>query len=214
MKYYQLLKILDQTDLAPEDLAPTIGVSNMTLRRWRKKPKNESLPVAYEATIREGLFKLIIQGRLQGNTQELTKALEETNSNSFEACLKSLGVTDPLQAADANNEETTTVVLAQIGHGKEHREEVDSKRKEISAFKSFGKSWSKHIAMLLKVIQSDHLTLLDKVVAYGALFYLLCPFDLIPDSIPVVGYLDDFAMLAVAAAFYMRNYPQLKSETR
>ncbi len=31
----------------------------------------------------------------------------------------------------------------------------------------------------------------------GTLLYVLCPLDLIPDVIPVVGYLDDAAMLAL-----------------
>ncbi len=30
----------------------------------------------------------------------------------------------------------------------------------------------------------------------GSLLYLLCPLDLIPDAIPVVGFLDDAAILA------------------
>lgn len=35
----------------------------------------------------------------------------------------------------------------------------------------------------------------------GTLLYVLCPVDLIPDVIPVVGYLDDAAMLALCVKF-------------
>jgi uncharacterized membrane protein YkvA (DUF1232 family) len=47
-------------------------------------------------------------------------------------------------------------------------------------------------------------------VAYGALFYLILPFDLIPDSIPVFGYVDDFGILGFAVAYYARKFPELK----
>ena len=35
----------------------------------------------------------------------------------------------------------------------------------------------------------------------GTLVYVLCPADLIPDFLPVVGYLDDAAMLALCLKF-------------
>lgn len=35
----------------------------------------------------------------------------------------------------------------------------------------------------------------------GTLAYVLCPADLIPDFLPVVGYLDDAAMLALCLKF-------------
>jgi len=36
------------------------------------------------------------------------------------------------------------------------------------------------------------------IAIVGALIYLLSPIDLIPDAIPVIGYLDDAAVLAFA----------------
>ncbi|WP_235958266.1 MULTISPECIES: YkvA family protein [Flammeovirga] len=40
-----------------------------------------------------------------------------------------------------------------------------------------------------------------KVAIAGALGYLLIPFDLIPDFIPIVGYSDDFSVVLAAASY-------------
>jgi len=210
MKYSHLLNCIEETGLSPEELAPIWDVSNMTLRRWKTRPKNSSVAKSLEPAIREGIYKLLIQGRLKATSPNVEKLLEGSHSSSFEACIKSMGVDDALLAGgNAENEESLALLLAKIGHGKEYREQVDKKEDEISKFKSFGKTWSANLTTLMGVVRSPKLTLLDKVVAYGALFYLIYPFDLIPDSIPVIGYLDDFAMIAVAVAYYLKRYPHL-----
>jgi uncharacterized membrane protein YkvA (DUF1232 family) len=38
------------------------------------------------------------------------------------------------------------------------------------------------------------------------LFYLICPFDLIPDNIPVFGMIDDYAILGVAWEYYVKRH--------
>ncbi|MDE2313589.1 MAG: DUF1232 domain-containing protein [Elusimicrobia bacterium] len=63
----------------------------------------------------------------------------------------------------------------------------------------------------MDVIRSPQLTLTDKLVAYGALFYLITPFDLIPDTIPGIGYLDDFAILSLALLYYERRFRKRKT---
>ena len=40
------------------------------------------------------------------------------------------------------------------------------------------------------------------VLAIAALIYFVSPIDLIPDFIPVVGYLDDVAVISFVAAFH------------
>ena len=88
--------------------------------------------------------------------------------------------------------------VSDIGKKSNHQSEVDSNKSRIFSFKKWSKEWSQRISSLWKVIASPQLTSLDKMVAYGALFYLLTPFDLIPDYIPVFGYLDDFVILGFA----------------
>ena len=43
-------------------------------------------------------------------------------------------------------------------------------------------------------------------IIIGATLYAVCPIDLIPDPIPIVGWMDDLAVILIAVA-------QLKNET-
>lgn len=49
---------------------------------------------------------------------------------------------------------------------------------------------------------------LPKVLAIAVAAYALSPIDLIPDFIPVLGYLDDVILLPIAIAFVVRLIPE------
>lgn len=56
-----------------------------------------------------------------------------------------------------------------------------------------------YLALLLYyVLKSPDVPAEHKLVIIGALGYLICPVDLIPDFIPVAGYADDAAALSAA----------------
>lgn len=42
----------------------------------------------------------------------------------------------------------------------------------------------------------------------GGVFYAVLPIDLIPDVLPVVGWLDDLGVLAAVCAFFARDVAQ------
>jgi len=50
-------------------------------------------------------------------------------------------------------------------------------------------------------VRSKKIGLMGKIIAYGSLFYLLDPLDLIPDNIIGFGLIDDFAILGIAAIY-------------
>lgn len=47
-------------------------------------------------------------------------------------------------------------------------------------------------------MKKDDKSFVTRSIAIGAILYFINPFDLVPDSIPVVGYLDDFAVMTLA----------------
>ena len=60
-----------------------------------------------------------------------------------------------------------------------------------------------------------------KAVAIGALLYFILPIDIIPDVIPVLGYVDDAAVIATAVSFlntqlaaYRRRNRKAKAQRR
>lgn len=52
-----------------------------------------------------------------------------------------------------------------------------------------------------------------KVVIILTLAYLLCPIDIIPDFIPVLGQLDDILIVGVAATYVARELAKSQSIT-
>jgi uncharacterized membrane protein YkvA (DUF1232 family) len=52
--------------------------------------------------------------------------------------------------------------------------------------------------ILYYALESPNTPLKSKIKIYGALGYLILPLDLIPDFIPVGGYLDDLSALGLA----------------
>lgn len=54
------------------------------------------------------------------------------------------------------------------------------------------------LALVRRLLRSEEVPLVAKLALPALLLYLLMPFDVIPDVIPILGYADD--MLAVAAA--------------
>jgi uncharacterized membrane protein YkvA (DUF1232 family) len=58
---------------------------------------------------------------------------------------------------------------------------------------------------LWRYLRDGGVPLWRKLVGVAAVAYLLWPFDLIPDYIPLLGWLDDAGVLAAAAWFIVRD---------
>ena len=202
MIHSQLLTVLEQTRLSPEQLAPLMGVSNMTIRRWRSAPSNSAIPKAYESRVLEGIYQLIIDGYLRPDTPEVLEILKTAKPLSINAVAQSLGLTSEDINGPGTQQDRMTAMLNRIGLSETNRNEVDAGEEKFTGFKKLGVDWKRMISTLVGVVRSKELLATEKLVAYGALFYLLCPFDLIPDHIPVFGLMDDFAVLSMAVSFY------------
>lgn len=204
-----MLRVLDRTELSPEELAPRLGVSNMTYRRWLKKPRGATVPGKYEPAVQEGIYQLLAEGHLDASHPEVLELVQQGSTRFFLAAFRNLGIPKDFESLASCHEDQMHFGLSKIGSDAAKQEEVKASVKKIKGFENFGQEWKKRIKTLLGVIQSGKLRAVDKLVAYGALFYLITPFDLIPDHIPVIGYIDDFAILGFATAYYLNRFPKL-----
>lgn len=205
MTYAQILECLAPTDLSPEKLAPYFSVSNMTFRRWKDK-KNATVDENDMKLIVDGVFLLIADGHLSMESKEI-QTLIEKNFHSpayFSSVMKTLGLEEAVSSR-SNFEEKIIDSLHAIGDKENKRSYVESKLASLPEyFKKAGKDFKERTQTLVKVIKSKEISRTQKFIAYGALFYLFLPFDLIPDHIPVFGLMDDFAILGFAVAYYAK----------
>ncbi len=61
---------------------------------------------------------------------------------------------------------------------------------------------------LWRYLRDGRVPLWRKLVGVAAVAYLVWPFDLIPDFIPILGWLDDAGVLMAAAVFLVRDVRQ------
>lgn len=69
------------------------------------------------------------------------------------------------------------------------------------------------VAMVRSYVKKEYtkLPVASLVAIVAALLYLFSPVDLIPDVIPVIGYLDDAAVLAATLAFIGKDVEEYKA---
>lgn len=204
-----MLRLAEEAGLSPEKLGKILGVSGMTLRRWKQSKKDKPLPSLYERAFLKGVEQLVVDGHIDPNSRLAQATISGGQELSFQATLKTLGFSDALLHRKGDPGEAVIEGISQIGAAASHIREVEEGKDKIFSFAKMGTEWRQRIQGMWNVIRSSKLTTMDKLVAYGALFYLLTPFDLIPDNIPVIGLLDDFAILGLAMAYYMKRFPEI-----
>jgi len=73
-------------------------------------------------------------------------------------------------------------------------------------------SFTQEIFVLLFAIRDLRTPLYAKLTAFLALIYLVSPLDLIPDFIPVAGYLDDLVIVPLVLHISFRLLPAAVKE--
>jgi uncharacterized membrane protein YkvA (DUF1232 family) len=178
----------------------------MTIRRWLENPSSdEELPELYQTAIRNAVLKLVIEGRVADDSNVVAEVMKNPDLLAQSAAIKALGFPDGLSQDFDSQRDQISAGLLHIGSLESRRERVDKQKKKILGFKKMGKEWKERISVLSRVISSRNTPIIEKFTAYGALFYLIMTFDLIPDPVPVFGLLDDFAILGIAAAYYLKR---------
>ena len=167
------------------------------------------MPPEYLRNVAGGIYRLIEDGRLDPSSAGISDFLASNIPEFFGAVTGNLGFGGENVKPESTQQEKIFQILAHMGASGKIRGAIDGKHKKINAFSRMGSEWKSRIGSLIAVLKSKEISIVDKSVAYGALFYLLTPFDLIPDAVPVVGYIDDFAMLGFAMAYYARMHHNL-----
>ncbi|TYL47312.1 YkvA family protein [Marinomonas sp. IMCC 4694] len=70
--------------------------------------------------------------------------------------------------------------------------------KTLKYAKVIGLESMRKVLQLYYALESEFCTAKHKAIIYGALAYLVSPFDIIPDLTPFLGYTDDMAIIASA----------------
>jgi len=78
----------------------------------------------------------------------------------------------------------------------------------LDKWKTTSERLQREIQALSFAYQDPRTPLRAKVMAVGIVAYALSPIDLIPDVIPVLGYLDDLILLPLAIWLVLRLIPQ------
>jgi len=197
----QIVELLDEARISPEEFGKAIGVSGMTVRRWLKKPERVVARV-YVPAICEACYVLIAEGRLRVESLAAAALLAHAPTSLYKAALRALSLHEGLNPKPMMSQDEMLVNLSYIGAQAQKQIEVDLSRSEIFSFAKLGGEWSRRIRALWQIVGSKDIDGVEKTVAYGALSYLLSPIDLIPDHIPFFGMLDDFGVLSFALAYY------------
>ncbi|MGE5085304.1 MAG: YkvA family protein [Bacillota bacterium] len=203
MKINQISKLSKDTGLSPEKLAVYFQVSNMTLRRWLKKGGTGRIPVQYETNLYQGILSMVRDGLLEKDHELVKEAFEFTQvlfaHNSF--MMMDLSVD---QFKGSVSEDGVVDLCLKLGQKEDSLAYVQRNESVLKDIEMKSPGIKEKVAALWKVLKDSEVQRTYKYVAIGALFYLVFPFDFIPDTIPAVGFLDDFAVLGIATSYYLR----------
>jgi len=64
------------------------------------------------------------------------------------------------------------------------------------------------ISLSGSLISDDRIPIAPRIIALVLVLYIASPIDLIPDFIPVIGYLDDILIVLVGAGLLLRSVPR------
>ncbi len=76
-----------------------------------------------------------------------------------------------------------------------------------AATKAFAKRIKRQLAIWRSVLRHPRTRRLPKALLWFAIAYALMPFDLIPDFIPLLGWMDDLIFVAVPIAIAIKLVP-------
>lgn len=83
------------------------------------------------------------------------------------------------------------------------------RKKMLTRLKQWAQKFKNSIYALYLAYRRQDVKFIVKILAMIIVAYALSPIDLIPDFIPVIGYLDDLILLPLGIAFVIKMIPQV-----
>ena len=62
--------------------------------------------------------------------------------------------------------------------------------------------------LIIKLMRDSRVPIRAKLVIPAAIVYLLLPFDIVPDIVPISGWIDDILVMLLAAAMFLTMTPR------
>jgi len=172
-----LKNYLASQGLSPEGFAKEVKLSHMTIRRWLKKPDSFPIPEKY---------KPIMESHLSQGQESSNFSSAASLSSSATAALQGFNLTELMDSVE------------ETGRNYEDDGTLEGQLSDKLKGERFDKLMVQYVKKLFKAAVSKDTPLKTRAICIGALLYFINPIDLIPDHIPVIGYLDDFVVLSVA----------------
>ncbi len=208
MTFAQLFQMISKADLSPEQFGSYLGVSGMTIRRWKDEDAQAEVPELYRMGLVKVVEKLIMQGFLKMEDSEVRPFLKNRETDHLKLNLQTLGLDleelEKLQ--NKSGKQDMVHALSRIGESVQRQEQVVSHLPHIKKLAVLHGGMKASVKSLLGILKMKNIATKSKFVAFGALFYLIAPLDLIPDTVPIFGFVDDIAILNLAAIYYASGF--------
>ncbi len=168
-----LRQYLDSTGLSPERFSSLCGISNMTIRRWLKLENQEALPKKYWP-----IFDYAF-------ADDTSKASENSTDPHFNFGDGFEGLEEHVTGMGKAAPDAETLK-------KDYQEKVQDKH--------IGQGLLDKVRSLFHLLTSEKVTVQQRTLVLGAIVYFLSPVDFIPDTTPMMGYVDDYAVVNMVLA--------------
>jgi uncharacterized membrane protein YkvA (DUF1232 family) len=154
--------------LSPERFSALCGISNMTVRRWVKNDKVQKLPSKYWPMFDHAFV---------------------ANETSLEGTAHVFSFQDGFSDLEKH--------VHALGENAASESNLKVDFTEKTNDKTIGQGLIDKVKLLFQALTSPQISHYHRTLVLGAIVYFISPVDLIPDVTPVIGYLDDYAVVTM-----------------
>jgi uncharacterized membrane protein YkvA (DUF1232 family) len=200
VKYGAVIALFAKSTLSPEQIAPFIGISNMTYRRWMKKDAEAELSLLHQVAVKSAVEKMKQQNLLPADAVLPDTEVDATGA-SFTTWIRSAVSSLPPASRSGGFESLALGMLHALGNQKNASLQIEKARPSVTAFLAKNSLIGSFVHTLWTLATEGTAPAALKAIACGALLYFVTPWDLIPDFMLGLGFLDDYGVLTLAAGF-------------